>query len=186
MADKSILKEISEVHIAMELISFGARMQVLESETSLSRRRLLRLYKELKGCSPPKGLLPFSPDWFMTWEQNVHASMFYNIFLFLHKTQSGRTIEHTLKAYKLYLEQCISYTAEKPVLGLTRAWTLIRFIECGMIEHTKCSSCGGVFVVTATHMSYKQFTCRLCCIPSRAIKKSQYSNDLAICNGISI
>lgn len=176
MTDKSILKEITEARIAMELISLGARMQVLESETSLSRRRLLKLYKELKGCSPPKGLLPFSPDWFMAWEQNVHASMFYNIFLYLHKTQIGRTIEHTLKAYKLYLEQCLSSAAEKPVLGLTRAWTLLRFIECGMIEHTKCSNCGGVFVVTATHGNYKQFTCRLCCIPSRAIKRSQSSD----------
>lgn len=186
MTDKSILKEINEVRIAIELISFGARMQVLESETSLSRRKLLRLYKELKGCSPPKGLLPFSPDWFMTWEQNVHASMFYNIFLFLHKTHSGRTIEHTLIAYKLYLEQCISLSAEKPVLGLTRAWTLIRFIEGGMIKHSRCCSCGGVFVATTTHMNHKQFTCRLCCIPSRAVKKSHYNNKLEVCSHVSI
>lgn len=41
--EKSLLQEIEEVNIAMGLISLGARMQVLESETSLSRRRLLRL-----------------------------------------------------------------------------------------------------------------------------------------------
>lgn len=177
MNNKSILNEITEARIAIELISLGARMQVLESETNLSRRRLLKLYKELKGCSPPKGLLPFSPDWFMAWEQNVHSSMFYNIFLFLNKTQNGRTIEHTLKAYKLYLEQCITDVTEKPILGLTRAWTLIRFIECGMIEHTKCCNCGGVFVVTSSHHHYKKFICRLCCIPSRAIKKNQYKES---------
>lgn len=45
MSEKSILGEIKEVQMAMELISFGARMQVLESEISLSRRRLLRLYR---------------------------------------------------------------------------------------------------------------------------------------------
>lgn len=179
MTNKSILNEITEARIAIELISLGARMQVLESETSLSRRRLLKLYKELKGCSPPKGLLPFSPDWFMAWEQNVHASMFYNIFLFLNKTQVGRTIEHTLKAYKLYLEQCINHATETPVLGLTRAWTLIRFIECGMIEHTKCCNCRGVFIVTASHSNYKQFVCRLCCIPSRAIKRNHSHTSLA-------
>lgn len=171
MSDKSILDEIREVHIAMELISLGARMQVLESETSLSRRRLLRLYKELKGCSPPRGLLPFSPDWFMAWEHNVHSSMFYNIYLYFQKTQNGRAIENTLKAYKLYLEQCPSDSSERPVLGLTRAWTLIRFIECNMIKHTKCCSCGGSFIVT-TEQSNKQFTCSLCSTPSRAIKRS--------------
>lgn len=44
--EKSLLQEIDEINIAMGLISLGARMQVLESETSLSRRRLLRLYKD--------------------------------------------------------------------------------------------------------------------------------------------
>lgn len=171
MQDKSLLDEIKETNIAMELISLGARMQVLENETSLSRRKLLRLYKELKGCSPPKGLLPFSPDWFMAWEQNVHSSMFYNIYLYLKKTLSGQTIEHIVKAYKLYNEQCYGNQSEKPVLGLTRAWTLVRFIDCGMIKHTKCFSCGGTFVVTHEHGD-KPFICSLCCTPSRAVKKT--------------
>ena len=50
----------------MELISLGARLQMLESETQLSRGRLIKLYKELRGSPPPKGMLPFSTDWFMT------------------------------------------------------------------------------------------------------------------------
>ncbi len=33
----------------MELISLGARLQMLESETQISRGRLVRLYKELRG-----------------------------------------------------------------------------------------------------------------------------------------
>lgn len=170
MSEKSILEEIKEVQIAMELISFGARMQMLESETSLSRRRLLRLYKELRGCPPPKGMLPFSEDWFMAWEQNIHSSMFYNIHLYLQKTEPCRPIEATVKAYRLYLEQCPTPPGEKQVLGLTRAWTLLRFIDCGIIEHTECCICGGGFVVTSEH-SKNPFTCSLCSPPSRAIKK---------------
>jgi flagellar transcriptional activator FlhC len=42
-------------------------MQVLESELTLSRDRMVRLYREVKGMSPPKGMLPFSADWYMTW-----------------------------------------------------------------------------------------------------------------------
>lgn len=60
----------------------GARLQMLESETQLSRGRLIKLYKELRGSPPPKGMLPFSTDWFMTREQNVHASMFCNAWQF--------------------------------------------------------------------------------------------------------
>ena len=82
MCERNLLQEVHDVHIAIELISLGARMQILESETALSRRRLLRLYKELRGCPPPKGMLPFSEDWFMSWEQKIHSSMFYNIYLY--------------------------------------------------------------------------------------------------------
>ncbi len=174
--DKSLLEEIHEVHIAMELITLGARMQVLESETSLSRRRLLRLYKELRGCPPPKGMLPFSEDWFMSWEQNIHSSMFYNIYLYLKQTQNGRPIETMMKAYRLYMEQCYPRSGEKPVLGLTRAWTLLRFIDCGIVSQKCCSVCKGGFVV-ATEYIKKPFTCSLCSPPSRAFKKSQASNQ---------
>ncbi|EQX82576.1 flagellar transcriptional activator flhC [Escherichia coli UMEA 3190-1] len=71
MSEKSIVQEARDIQLAMELITLGARLQMLESETQLSRGRLIKLYKELRGSPPPKGMLPFSTDWFMTWEQNV-------------------------------------------------------------------------------------------------------------------
>jgi len=67
MSKKSLLTEMRDTQVAIELIELGARPQVLESETTLSRERLLKLYKEVKGVSPPKGMLPFSTDWFLTW-----------------------------------------------------------------------------------------------------------------------
>lgn len=66
MSEKSIVQEARDIQLAMELINLGARLQMLESETQLSRGRLIRLYKELRGSPPPKGMLPFSTDWFMT------------------------------------------------------------------------------------------------------------------------
>ncbi|WP_123349545.1 MULTISPECIES: flagellar transcriptional regulator FlhC [unclassified Enterobacter] len=171
MKDQSILSEVNDIHIAIALISAGARMQVLESETELSRRKLLRLYKEIKGCSPAKGMLPFSPDWFMSWEQNIHSSLFYNIFLYLHKTEKKRSVESLLKAYQLYIEQCPCAAEEKPVLEITRAWTLLRFVDCGMLEVVSCSGCGGSFISTSRYTN-ALFTCSLCHPPSRACKKN--------------
>ena len=60
MRNKSVLQEAQDIQKAVELIRLGARMQMLEAETALSRERLLKLYKEVKGVSPPKGMLPFS------------------------------------------------------------------------------------------------------------------------------
>ena len=58
---KSIIKEAQDIRLAMELISLGARLQMLESETQISRGRLIRLYKELRGCPPRKVCCRFPP-----------------------------------------------------------------------------------------------------------------------------
>lgn len=116
MAEKSIIKEAQDIRLAMELISLGARLQMLESETQISRGRLIRLYKELRGCPPPKGMLPFSTDWFMTWEQNIHASMFYNAYEFLMNSGQCTGVDVIVKAYRLYLEQCPPAPGEEPRL----------------------------------------------------------------------
>ena len=59
--DATTVEQIAEgLERAVALIQLGARLQVLESETSLSYERLLRLYKEVAGKSPSKGQLPFS------------------------------------------------------------------------------------------------------------------------------
>ena len=83
MSKKSVVSEAQEIQLAIELIKLGARLQLLETEVSLSRERLLKLYKELRGVSPPKGMLPFSTDWFLTWQPNIHSSLFINIHRFL-------------------------------------------------------------------------------------------------------
>src|SRR6476646_2445292 len=133
MAKKSVVTESNEIQLAIELINLGARLQLLESETSLSRERLLKLYKELKGVSPPKGMMPFSTDWFTTWQPNVHSSVFINIYQYLNTHAQITGIRAVIKAYKLYLEQVDHRGPDEPVLSLTRAWTLIRFFDSKML-----------------------------------------------------
>lgn len=82
MKAHSVIQEGHDIQLATELIRLGARLQLLESETVLSRGRLIRLYKEIKGCPPPKGMLPFSTDWFMTWEHNIHATVFSRLVVY--------------------------------------------------------------------------------------------------------
>ncbi len=51
--NKSILSQALQIQVATELIELGARLQLLEAETDLSRERLLKLYKEIRHVSPP-------------------------------------------------------------------------------------------------------------------------------------
>ncbi len=169
MVKRSVVTEAQEIQLAMELISLGARLQLLEAETTLSRERLLKLYKELKGVSPPKGMLPFSTDWFITWQPNIHSSLFINIYNYLvaHAHISGITA--VIKAYKLYLEQIEHNNDEEPVLSLTRAWTLLRFFDSKMLATAPCGECGGQFVVHRLDL-HDHYFCGLCRMPSRAGK----------------
>jgi hypothetical protein len=168
MASKSVMVEVKEITLAIELIELGARLQLLESETSLSRDRLIKLYKELKGASPPKGMLPFSTDWFMTWQPNIHASLFYNIYRFMGAHGGCDSIHSIVKSYRLYLEH-VGLCEDEAVLSLTRAWTLVRFFDSGMLTTAPCTRCGGHFVAHA-HDPQQGFVCGLCQPPSRAGK----------------
>src|SRR4029450_3674787 len=135
MRSKSILTEAKQIDTAVELIRLGARLQVLESETDLSYERLLRLYKEVAGKSPSKGQLPFSTDWFMTWQPNIHASLFLNIHEYLNKAAELDEIDTVIKAYKLYLEQITAQGLEA-MLSVTRAWRLAKFRDNGLPADT--------------------------------------------------
>ncbi len=168
MAKKSVVGEARQIQTAIELINLGARLQVLEAETSLSRERLLRLYKEVKGVSPPKGMLPFSTDWFITWQPNIHASLFIDIYRYLQSHSKVEGIEATIKAYRLYLEH-VTLNEMEPVLTLTRAWTLLRYFESDMMKTAACTRCSGHFVVH-THDLHDRYVCGLCAPPSRAGK----------------
>ena len=177
MANKSLVSEAREIRLAIELINLGARLQLLELETSLSRERLLKLYKELKGVSPPKGMLPFSTDWFITWQPNIHSSLFINIHRYLVQHAGVSGIEAVMKAYQLYLEQMQPESGEEPVLSLTRAWTLVRFFDSRMLTTTPCCKCGGHFVAHSFDL-HNDYTCGLCHMPSRA-GKTKKSRDVA-------
>jgi flagellar transcriptional activator FlhC len=171
MRKKSVASEVKEIQTAIEMINLGARLQLLETETSLSRERLIKLYKELKGVSPPKGMLPFSEDWFLTWQPNIHSSVFADIYRYLVAHADCRGIEAIIKSYKLYLEHC-EVAGMEPVLSLTRAWTLVRFFEGKMLQTAPCTQCGGHFVVH-THDLNSRFVCGLCHVPSRAGKTNK-------------
>lgn len=174
MAIKSVAKEAQEIGLASDMIELGARLQVLQAETSLSYDRLARLYREVKGCSPPKGMLPFSVDWFMTWLPNIHSSLFYSIYQFMTVHTPCDKSRALVEAYRLYLEQSSAGRLEvgpdeEPVLSFTRAWMLLRFFDSGLLQLSQCERCKGGFVAHA-HDPESGFICAICRPPPRAGK----------------
>lgn len=168
MPARSLLAENRQIQRAIELIHLGARLQVLESETDLPYERLLRLYKEVAGRSPSKGQLPFSTDWFLSWQPNIHASLFLNIHEYLQKASVLDEVEVLMKAWELYSAEVATHGVEA-LLSITRAWRLVKFVDSGMLCLTKCSRCGGQFVNHAYELT-GGYVCGLCEPPARAGK----------------
>jgi hypothetical protein len=77
-------------------------------------------------------------------------------------------IDTVIKAYKLYLEQVQAQGLE-PMLSVTRAWRLVKFVDNGMLTMTKCTCCGGHYV-THPHEIARHYVCGLCNPPARAGK----------------
>jgi flagellar transcriptional activator FlhC len=161
-ARKSVIAEVLEIRLAETLIRLGARMQVLEAETMLSRDRLAKLYKEVKGVMPPKGMLPCSADWFMNAQPNMHASLYHAIYRRVRAFASERrTLDALIKSYRLYLETVETH-GEEPVLSFTRAWTLPQLFDAGVLHLNACTQCGGRFVTHARDAS-AEYVCAFCC-----------------------
>lgn len=168
---KSLINDSQDVGRATRLIELGARMAVLENETTLSHERLLRLYREVTGQSPSKGQLPYSTDWFLSWQPNIHSSLFLNVYQNLNKACEIDQIDLITKAWQLYRSE-VKTLGVDPMLSITRAWRLVKFVDSNMLTLTQCTHCNGHFV-THTHewgTGFKPFVCGLCEPPARAGK----------------
>lgn len=80
MTKVNILSRIREMQRAVEFILLGANVHMIEVETKLSRKCIREIYKATLKRSPPRGRIPVSIDWYLIWENNIHSSLFYNIF----------------------------------------------------------------------------------------------------------
>ncbi len=168
MSARSVLEDSRQTQRAIELIRLGARLQLLQAETSLPYERLLKLYKEVVGRSPPKGQLPFSTEWFLGWQPNIHSSLFLNIYEYLQKASAIDQIDALTKAWQLYASE-VGVHGVEPMLSITRAWRLLKFVDSGMLCLTSCTRCGGRFVDHAYELT-GQYVCGLCEPPARAGK----------------
>ncbi|WP_053077717.1 FlhC family transcriptional regulator [Burkholderia cepacia] len=158
---------------AVALIRLGARLQMLEIECALPYDRLARLYREVRGVAAPKGMLPSSTDWYMTWLANLHASLFHGIYRFLRNDAGCSRLDALVKGYTLYAEHGGAAGIALP-LDLTRAWMLVRFIDGGVLDLAPCARCGASFV-TYRYALRRHTVCVACRLPARAGKRAVHA-----------
>lgn len=181
---QTLLTQARVVEAAAELIRLGARMQVLENMTPMPREKLLRLYKEIKGEAPPRGMLPFSTEWFLEWQPAMHSALYLTHRNEVKRLSGSVGVEraaatplwHMPISYRAYLDS-VKACGLEPVLTLTRAWSLERFLGSKMLKEVACRRCSGVFLGHA-HDIERGFVCGLCKVPPRAGKTAKAKQDL--------
>jgi flagellar transcriptional activator FlhC len=82
-----------------------------------------------------------------------------------------------VKGYRLYLEHVHANSLE-PILTLTRAWTLVRFLG-SLLETVPCTRCGGNFITHKLELN-RNYVCGLCRPPSRAGKSKKRASEAAL------
>lgn len=165
-ARRSLMEDAEQVELASAYVEMGARLSVLEAITTISKEKLSSLYREIQGKSPPKGQLPYSTEWYLSWQPNIHSSLFLGYHSGLRNQELNCDHWVTAKAFRLYQDQ-IRILGLPEVLTMTRAWRLVQFMNVGMLSTASCKLCGGKFVVDPYGLN-KQFTCGLCKPPSKA------------------
>ena len=127
--------------------------------------------------------MPFSTDWFLTWQENIHSSLFLNIYEYLSKGVELDSAEQLTKAYRLYSEQ-IQAAELDVLLSFTRAWRLVKFVDAQMLTRTQCSVCKGQFV-TEPYENARHYQCGLCNPPARAGKSKAAGSLMLHCAPLS-
>ncbi|WP_082404707.1 FlhC family transcriptional regulator [Achromobacter sp. 2789STDY5608633] len=183
---RSVAQEGHEIATASKMIELGARLQVLESETRISHDRLSRLYKEILGASPPKGMLPFSVDWYLPWRPNIHATTFVGLFRFFEDVAGCSSSGALIRAYEIYRGSPEVRAEPEPVLSFTRAWMLMKFFKSAQLVLAPCVQCSLSFLRHSEDLQVG-YVCPLCKPPARSLgvmakrfnKRSEQTSEAA-------
>lgn len=169
----SLVRQTHDQLLAIEMIELGARPAVILHSLNMPYARITRLYREMTGRPLPKGTLPFATDWFLQWRANMHASVFLNYHRCLESLSLQDSTELLLSSYRHYLNWQTAPAGEA-LLSITRAWTLLRFLESHLLHMRRCSCCDCLFIDDA-NAPQGNFRCGLCAPPSRAGHYKQHT-----------
>lgn len=162
LAQENLVDQTSRTLQAIELLKLGAKPQFVSAETGININRAHKLFRDVNGYPPRKGQSPFSADCFVSIKKlNIDASLFINIHRNITSNSQITPIDALVKSYKLYLEHVYLRGDTYRELSFTRAWTLLRLIDAGMLDLVKCTKCGGKFVALPSVRNNK-FLCVFC------------------------
>lgn len=161
LAKENLVDQTNRTLQAIELIKLGAKPRFVSDQTGININRTHKLFRDVNGYPARKGQSPFSADFFVTNKKlNIDASLFINIHLNIASHSQITPIDAMIKSYKLYIEHVHLRDTHRE-LSFTRAWTLLRMVDAGMLCLARCIRCGGKFVALPS-VIISRFQCVFC------------------------
>jgi flagellar transcriptional activator FlhC len=163
MATKRDLSgEIARYQQARRLFEHGARVPVVFEMTRLSSWFLRKLSREISGVGPRKGQMPNSDAWYVRSRNNLQVSLFMAHYRAIKDSlrDSGDACDLLISAYEQYLR--VVHSAQlRPVLGIDRAWWLLKSMQIRNLKLVACVTCGGDYVAYYGDLA-KGYVCASC------------------------
>jgi hypothetical protein len=154
------------LEMAKQAFELGARCNVVETITGLSRGELSRTFQSVPQMHANHGGMPSSANWFLNDNNHVigvHVAHFYAYFF--HQFERGISpLEALIVAYQRYF----SRYAYDPRLAFDRAFLLITCVHrlwtmsAPTLEAVRCTECRSLFIGALGSSVVLHHNCPLC------------------------
>lgn len=152
-----IVNTINNYAIAHELLSLGARINIVADATGLSSKMLRKAYFDMHKRSPPSGSLRTNTNFiYKSFSKTKEATLF--IFFFRIECTYDDFSKKCINAYKKYESYVFTVYKSKPAFDISDCWVLAKWSMCGIIKLVRCDNCRSAQLMS----NNQEQTCCIC------------------------
>lgn len=133
------LSTIKNYALAIELITLGARINIIAEETGLSPKILRKAYIEMHQKSPSRGSNKITTNFIY---KSLFKSKQATMFVFFFRIETNQEFpRRCINAYKKYEAYIFTVLKSQPAFDISDCWMLAKWSTCGIIKLIRCGNC---------------------------------------------
>lgn len=150
------LNTVDRYALAIELLSLGARINIISEETGISPKILRKAYFEMYKKSSPSGSLKFNPNFiYKSFSKAKEATL----FVFFFRTESSDDFpRRCINSYRRYEAYIMTVSKTRPIFDISDSWMLAKWSSCGILKLVRCGRCRSAKLINNDQQQ------NICCI----------------------
>lgn len=153
---------VEAMQLAIEAAEFKARPPIIEALVGIKISTALQIYKQVNGCSAPRGQLPNEPTYYIkTPQRHMDSVWFIKTYLLL-RSGGEPLAPAAVKAYRCY-DKIVQAGRRERIISFDRAYYLIRHVEVSKVLNlATCSRCDSDFLYRDLELPDENKYCPVC------------------------